>query len=229
MARDYLEDWEREVVLFIEKYHAVGGVAPSDNDIIEYVNNFTDSDEILTEDGLSTLKNDFLFQESMRVRGIIVDQGSVNKNLTPRQMAAVSVMLNLIDKRSDEKKLRDIGVTTEEWATWSLNDKFAAYVNGRTEKMVMNTTGEAHLGMLKAMRAGNLQAIQLHHKLTGRYDPDADAAVNVRVILGRVLEVIQKHVKDPNTLQALGTDLMQVGIEANSPVAGPKVIKQLEV
>jgi len=231
VSREYLEDWEREVVSFIERYHAVGGVAPGDSEILDYVNDFCDVEEELTEDGLEALKNDFLFQESMRVRGIIINEGSVNKNLTPRQMAAVAAMLNLIDKRSDEKKLRDLGIHTEEWATWMLNDKFAAYVNGRTEKMIMNSTGEAHMGLLKGVRAGNLQAVRLHYELTGRYNPDQDAALNVRVILGRVLEVIQKHVKDPNVLNSLGADLMQVGIEASSQQTqvGPKVIKQLEV
>ena len=232
-TREYLEDWEREVVSFVERYHAVSGSVPDDNEILEFVNNFTETEETVSLPELEELKNDFLFQESMRVRGIIIDESSVNSNLTPRQMAAVAAMLNLIDKRSDEKKLRDLGITTEEWSTWMLNDKFSAYVTGRAEKLINNPTAEAHLGLLKGVRAGNLQAVKLHYEITGRYNPEQEnAAVNVSVLLARVLETIQKHVRDPNTLNALGSDLMQLGIESRvSPVAmqvGPKIIKQLE-
>lgn len=228
--REYLESWERDVVSFIERYHAVSGVAPEDNEIIEYVNSFSEANNTdISQDDLDALKGDFLFKESMRVRGIILDTSNLAKNLTPKQMAAVASMLNLIDKRSDEKKLRDLGITAEEWGTWMQNDKFAAYVTGRAEKLIANSTHEAHMGLMKAIRGGNTKAIELHYKLTGRFDPDKDAELNVRVILGRVLEVIQRHVKDPNTLNALGADLMQVGIESSAhvPQVGPQVIKQL--
>jgi hypothetical protein len=228
--KEYLKEWEREAVLFIERYHAVSGKCPDNDEIAAYITSLKKFGDVIEEE-VSELRNDHLFKESMRVRGIELTNDPMAKSLTPRQMAAAAVMLNLVDRRSDEKKLRDLGISTEEYATWMQNDTFATYMQGRAEKLIDNSTHEAHMGLLKAIRGGNIQAVKLHYELTGRYNPDQDNAVNVRVMLGRIIEIIQKHVKDPNTLTAMATELQQLAIESTATGTGhsqPKVIREVE-
>src|SRR5215207_5803304 len=109
--QQYLEAWQREAVLYIEKHHSTTGALPSDSDIIDYLRFLKFKVNSLHID---ELKNNDLFKASMQSRGISLD----DNKLSQRQMAAASVMLNLTDRRSDEKKLRDIGVGTEEFTNW---------------------------------------------------------------------------------------------------------------
>jgi hypothetical protein len=231
--REFLEPWEREVVLFIERWHSMYGTLPDDNQVIDYLNSI---DFELAFEKLVALKRDFLFQESMRVRGIFIDANERLKTgqLSPRQMQAAATMLNYVDGRSDAKKLRDLGITAEEWDSWMLNEGFANYVNGRAERMMNNLTHEAHKGLIKGMRQGNTKSIELFYELTGRYTKNQDSGINPRQFIGQILEIIQRHVKDPQTLNQMALEMSQLAIEASSPAqttikVGPTAITHREL
>lgn len=212
--KKYLTAWEIEAISFIERVHSVTGAIPPEDDIIEYLR-FTGKFDGVNAVAIDLLKKDPLFKASMASRGIVLDSSS----LTQRQMAAASVMLNVIDRRSDEKKLRDIGVSTEEFSTWMQNIEFSRHMAERTELLIANSVHEAHLGLMRGVRQGNTASIKLYYELTGRYNPDEENHVNVRMLIGRVLEAIQKHVRDPTTLNSLAVELSQLAIEQGSPVA----------
>lgn len=216
-AQAYLEDWQREVVLFIERYHAVSGTVPDDDDILEWVNsvkphwNFSKSE-------LTELKSNKLFKASMRKRGIYLD---VDLNLdlgqlSPRQMGTAAVMMDILDRRSDEKKLRDMGISTQEWSTWRQNKAFNEYLASRSELLIEGSQHEAHIALMRAVRAGNISAVKYFNEMVGRFNPDKDQAVDLRVFIGRLLEVIQKHVKDPETLGRLGSEMSQIMLETTT-------------
>lgn len=215
--QEFLEPWQRDVVNYVERIHSTTGAMPADDDTISYLRLLKHD---ISEQELDALKTNPLFEASMQSRGIELNDYFINA----RQLAAVSAMMNLVDRRSDEKKLRDLGISTEEWSTWMLNRHFAEYVRQRSEQMITNSTHEAHLGLMRGVRQGNTASIQLYYKLTGRYDPDQESNVNIRLVIGRVLEAIQKHVKDPDKLNALAVEMSQIAIEAGSPVANNNTV-----
>jgi hypothetical protein len=140
-------------------------------------------------------------------------------------MAAISVMTNLVDRRSNEKKLRDLGIASEEWSNWIQNAQFAEHLRERSEVMIANSTHEAHMGLMRGVTQGNTASIKLYYELTGRYNPDQENNVNVRLVIGRVLEAIQKHIRDPETLNALAVEMSQIAIESSpSPVARNTIV-----
>lgn len=226
---EYLEDWQLGVVLFIEHYHSTTGLIPSDADIIRHIQTHSMS---LGPLELRNLKSNPLFKASLDSRGITANYDSsmqlrdVNV-LTPRQMAAASVMMNLVDRRSNEKKLRDIGVSTEEWTNWTQDAKFSEYLRERSEVLVANSTHEAHIGLMRGVAQGNTASIKLYYELTGRYNPNEENNVNIRLVIGRVLEAIQKHIRDPEVLNALAVEMSQIAIESGSPVAKNSVVPGL--
>jgi hypothetical protein len=79
---------------------------------------------------------------------------------------------------------------------------------------------------MRGVRQGNTSAISLYYKLTGRYDPDQENQVNVRMLIGRILEAIQKHVQDPETLNRLAVEMSQLAIEAGSPVGKGSIVPE---
>ncbi len=225
----FLDKWELEVVLFVEKYHSVSGVVPPDSDILDYVNSLKPHWDYGRED-LNALKTNELFQASMRKRGIYIGPTELNLHvgqLSSRQMGAAAVMMDLLDRRSDAKKLRDMGISTEEWSTWIQDKAFSNYLSGRAELLIGNSQHEAHIGLIRSVRSGNLGAIKYFNELTGRFKEDADSSIDTRALIGRILEIIQKHVKDPEVLGALGSEMGQVLFEASQIEKQPSIRGEL--
>lgn len=220
---DFLEPWQIEAINFIERVHNSAGSVPLDTDIIEYLK-YTKGFKNINSESIEILKSSNLFKASMDSRGIVVNTDNPGElrevnSLTSRQMAAIEVMLNLTDRRSDEKKLRDIGVSTAEYSSWTQNNLFAAYLRDRSEQLINNSVHDAHIGLLRGVRQGNTASIKLYYEMTGRYNPNEENNVNVRLLIAKVLEAIQKHVRDPNTLNSLAVELSQLAIEVGTPVA----------
>lgn len=197
-----LTNLELDLVFFIERFAAQTGNPPTDAQVKARFNNITESD-------LKAFKQNSLVQKSFKHRGITYP--SASDVLTDNQMHAISVMCDPYDRRSDEKKLRDIGVTTRQWSMWLLDDEFARYLNDRAEKLLERTTFEAHKGVLKGARNGNVAAAKLHYEITGRYRPNEEQQIDVRRILHTFIEIIQKYVKDPIVLHAIAMDLSAAG------------------
>lgn len=209
----YLEPWQLEVVLYVERIHSTTGALPDTSAIIEYLN-FKNIVGVEPNE-IEKLKTNPLFVASMNSRGLNLEDHII----TPKQMAAAAIMLNLTDRRSDEKKLRDIGVTTEEFSNWILNTTFAKYLADRSEQMIANSVHDAHMGLMRGVRQGNTASIKLYYEMTGRYNPNEENNVNIRVLIGRVLEAVQLHVRDPDTLNKLAVSLSQIAMETGAPVA----------
>jgi hypothetical protein len=200
-SQSFLTDEQLDLVFYIERFHSSTGNAPSDSQIRARFANVTAED-------LAEFKLNPLVLRSMGARGIpFPDPG---EKFSQRQMAAAASMLSYIDRRSDEKKLRDIGVTPREWAGWLQDAEFASYLRDRSEKMAENSIHEAHLGLVRGMRAGNTASIKLFLEMQGRYNPDQENQINVRLILHKFIEVIQKHEKDPIVLHNIARDLSNI-------------------
>lgn len=197
---DWLTDSQMEMVFFIERFHAMQGETPTDEIMHKRF--------VLQVGELEEFKTHPLVAKSMAFRGITYP--ALADLLNERQMAAVAVMTNFVDKRSDEKKLRDIGITTREWATWMLDDNFQKYLSQRSERMLQGAQHEAHLGLIKGMRNGNVASVKLYNEMTGRYNPEADNQVNVKLLLHSFIEVLQRHIKDPIQLHGIAGELMQI-------------------
>jgi hypothetical protein len=190
-----LNDVELDLIFFIERFASTVGSAPTDAQIKQ---RFTGVD-------LNKFKANPLVQKSLRARGIVYP--AMQDQLTDSQMHAIAVMLDPYDRRSDEKKLRDLGITSRQWATWLLDDDFAQYVKDRSEKFLGNSVFEAHKGLVKGARNGNVAAVKTLYEITGRYRPNEESQIDIRRVLHTFIEVIQKYVKDPVILHQIAMDL----------------------
>ncbi|MFG2268093.1 phBC6A51 family helix-turn-helix protein [Streptomyces sp. NPDC048720] len=195
-----LSDLELDLIFYIERFAATNGTAPTDAQLNQRFAN-------LDADVLANFKANPLVQKSFKVRGIVYP--AMDDKLTDAQMHAIATMLDPLDRRSDAKKLADIGITTRQWATWLLDDQFAAYVHDRSEKLLANSVYEGHKGLIKGVRNGNVAAVKAMYEITGRYRPNEEQQIDVRRILHTFIEIIQKYVKDPVILHHLAMDLSQ--------------------
>lgn len=225
---EFLTDRQMDIVFFIERYHALQGEVPS-SDVIHRRFELFDGE-------LTAFQKHPLVVKSMKYRGITFP--AAEDVLSAEQMTAIATMLDYTDRRSDEKKLRDVGITTRQWTTWMLDDTFSEYLRDRSERMLINSQHEAHKGLLKGVRNGNVASVKYMNELTGRYNPEADNAVNIRALLQTMIEILQRYIKDPITLHGIATEMMnaasiQGGNNAAMPAqitgrSAPVVITQLK-
>lgn len=199
-ADAFLSDAFIDMVHYVERFHAVNGEPPNDDQMHRRFN--------VAEALLEEFKVDLLVQKSLRARGI--NYPSPKDFLNERQLAAIASMTNYVDRRSDEKKLRDLGITAREWSTWLLDNNFSNYLQERAERMFTGSQHEAHLGLIKGMRNGNVASVKLFNEMSGRYNPDADHQLNIRMLLGGIIEILQLEIKDPIVLNRIATKMMNL-------------------
>lgn len=153
--------------------------------------------------------------------------------LSAEQLAAANLLLDFSDNRSHAAKLKSIGVSTTRYNNWLRNAEFAAYLRERAEQLVDNTGHEAHTSLLRQVQRGNMQAIQYYNQLTGRFTPGAETQMNVAAVMIRIVEAVQRHVKDPEVIRAIAQEFQGImGSDSALPApveisgAGPDVTRQ---
>lgn len=127
------------------------------------------------------------------------------KNFTREQMAAITTVINFEDKRSRTTKLRELGITPAQWQGWMRDETFKTYLQDVSTSALTDNLYVANEGLLKAADRGDINAIKLYLELTGRHTADAPAMANLRVMLSRLIESVQRHV-DPETMRLIARD-----------------------
>lgn len=168
---------------------------------------------------------DVLERESVRVamanRGISVPIGDeFPTELTQEQLACVSVILDWSDRRSHSAKLKSMGVTATKWAGWMKNSIFRDYVHSLSTRNLEDALHVAHEGLVNATSKGSVEAIKYYMELTGRYTADSGQMANFKVMVQRMVESIQRHVKDQDVIRLIAADF-EVIMRGDTPVTQP--------
>lgn len=204
----------RNICDFIESRFLVDGEVPGVKAIARAcLLTEEDTEGWLTEPGLVAM---------LERRGIDIR----NNGLTPQMLACANVLLDFSDKRSKTAKLRDLGLTTQQYNGFVANPQFNAYVTARAEKLLPDSMHEAHTALLKNVERGDTNSLKLYYEITGRHNPAQAREFNPEALLTRIFEIITTRVKDPDVLQAISQDIGSLAIGSGPerpPVAGELV------
>lgn len=173
------------------------------------------------------------FQRGLRNRGIVVPAHYAQEDeddilpvgfLTKEQTAAVLTLLNFDDKRSRQKKLSDLGLTVATFNGWMKDPKFKEFYMNLAEENFRDALPVAQESLIKGMEKGSVDAIKFYLEVTGRHTQGSENLGNVKVIIAKLIESIQMHVKDPIALEAIAEDFDNILKGGN-----PRVMKAIEV
>jgi hypothetical protein len=152
------------------------------------------------------------FRQKLADRGVPVP--GVNNNvamgaLTEQQKAIADIMTDLMDTRSQKKKLEQNGITTQTYQSWLHDPAFVAYLHAKTEREFLANQHEAHLALIDAVKSGDLNAIKYYNEMTGRFTSAKDRAntISIGSVIQQVIEVLQEETRDPELLQRVGVRL----------------------
>lgn len=163
-------------------------------------------------------------------------------SLTPVQMVTANAMLNLIDTRSEKKKLSDCGVTPAQWQAWLRDPVFSDYLKQNSELLLQNSQHEASLALMDRVRAGDPQALKLYLEYTGRFVSKSDGAGNsnqdIQSLITSIIEIIIDEVEDSQTAVRIAERLKVLSTSRNvansllgndDPIVVPEVQKAREL
>lgn len=166
-------------------------------------------------DLLQRLKLTKEFRAALKVRGIEgwnpLDSSGAQLDasaLTPEQIATISVLANIADTRPMNVKLVALGVTPEQLNGWMSDPTFNRSLAARADETLGNIYPEAVNSLNRRVKQGNTTALKFYFELTGR--AQTPEQINLRLAMQHLIESVQKHVKDPDVLQAIARDFQAV-------------------
>lgn len=136
--------------------------------------------------------------------------GKPSKPLSAEQLAAANLLLDFSDHRSQAAKLKSLGIPTTKYQNWLRIPAFQEYITYRAEYLLNSSTHEAHTALLKNVQRGNQKAIEFLYEITGRYSRSTQSTQDLALLMVRLVEVIQRHVKDPETIRAIAQEFNEV-------------------
>lgn len=189
-----------DLVNYLEQEYLLNGVVPTKQKVVDA--------KICSAQFYDTCYKNREFREALNVRGISLSSitGS-NNSLSPEQLAVANVLLDRFDNRSRKKKLQDMGVNTQTLNGWMRDPAFRDYYTRRAEGIFGDVVPEARLALMDNVEKGDFNSIKLALEMTGTYSTKTVGELNVDFLMMKVIEAIQKHVTNPETLTAIAEEL----------------------
>lgn len=200
---------EWDICNAVEQYYYLDGEIPS----LQRIADVTGQSKRDVERVLS----DSVVEIALTMRGISI--GRSTELLSTEQLSALSVFFDTKDGRSLKKKLNDIGVTTQQWDIWKQDSLFQRHLRSRAESALEKNLAETEVALLDSAHRGDISAIKLHLELAGRWSSKTVGELNVEFLLMKILEAVQKHVKDPEAIENIANELMVLAPQQQIPGA----------
>lgn len=192
-----LSDDEWRILTYIEDQWLRKELFPSLAEIARK----THIDQVKVVDALSS----DLMKKSLEARGIPLFNDM--DNLTEKQIVAINLVLNPSDHRSVSAKLKAIGVSPQTYNGWKRQKVFMEALRNQGERLFGQTQPEIHAALIKQALAGDTNAIKYYNQMSGRFDSSKSVeSMNVQFVMAKLLETIQRHVKDPAALSAIAEE-----------------------
>lgn len=149
---------------------------------------------------------------ALKQRGVNFEQDIDSKVLTPKQVMLANILMNIYDKSSVRQKLKSLNISTQQYNAWMRQPAFRAYMQKRAEEIHSSADVDGYLELSRLVQEGDLSAIKFHFEMRGIYTPRQQIEVNVTSVIAQLLEIIQRHVTDKDTLIRIAADVDALAI-----------------
>jgi hypothetical protein len=166
-------------------------------------------EEIAQQLKISQVSVNYYLQRRPVIKGL-EDRGipwrqHTQSELTATQVAAAVTVMNFADTRSNEEKLDQLGINSSQYYAWLNDPQFKNLIDNLSEQNLRNIKPTAVTEFTKLINKGDWQAVKYYLDVTGAV-ANNDAPQS-EVLLRMIIEIIQKHVKDPETIMAIAQDI----------------------
>jgi hypothetical protein len=144
-----------------------------------------------------------MFQTACSYRGIV--KGSAG--LTNKQMLTLRAVTNQLSRYSLDTKLKRLGVSQSEYKAWLRYPPFKRKLTELSTRALEEAESAGDVALAQQVTQGRLDAIKYADLRSGKYDPGRQQIIDVEYVMRQTIEIIQKHVKDPQALRNIGGEL----------------------
>ena len=164
-----------------------------------------DQDESLTKADVELVWASTKLQNALESRGI---RTTKNPNLTLRQEMLLQAYLSPLNLKPIQTIAKQLKISTNELDGWLRQKEFAGAMSAKSADNLKTYIPMADKALGDLVQQGDMKAIQFLNQLTGRFDPNAKAQLDLPAILLQVQDVILRHVIDPATKRNIARELI---------------------
>lgn len=158
-------------------------------------------------------------RKALETRGIPFESHT-RDDLSQVQVAAAITVMNMADERSIADKLDQLGINTSQYYAWLNDPQFKNLIDSLADQNLTNIRPAAIAEFTKKINQGDWNAIKFWLETTGELQ--RSDAPQSETILRMIVEVIQEHVKDPDTMIAIANGLKNVFQNKTLEVVDPR-------
>lgn len=156
--------------------------------------------------------------QALEKRGIPWRQHS-QVDLTPTQVAVAITMMNFADTRSNADKLDQMGVNPTQYQAWLKDPIFKNLIDNLADQNLNNIRPTAVGELTKKINEGDWNALKYYLDSTGEFA--GDTAPQSEQLIRMIIEIIQRHIKDPSVIMAIAADIKAASQNRTLEVVNP--------
>lgn len=169
----------------------------------------------LEEDVVKLVWQTSKFQRALEDRGI---KTSKDPNLTLRQENFLQAYLNPMNLKPPQVIAKQLKVSQAELDGWLREKHFAAAFSAKSEDNLKKFIPLADQALGQLVQSGDMKAITFLNQLTGRFDPNARANLDVPALMLAIQDIILRHVRDPIVKRNIARELVALA-QGHSPMS----------
>lgn len=154
-------------------------------------------------------------------------RNSSQENLTATQVAAAVTMMNFTDTRTNDAKLDQLGIAPATYYAWLNDPQFKNLVDNLADQNLKNIRPTAIGEFTKLINKGDWNAVKYFLDVTGELQ--TSDTPQSEVLLKMIIEIIQRHVKDPETIMAIAEDMKAATMNKTLEVVRPAITGEVVV
>jgi hypothetical protein len=124
--------------------------------------------------------------------------------------------LNPLNLKPPQVLAKQMKISLSELDGWMRDKHFAGAFSAKSEDNLKKYLPIADQALGQLVQSGDMKAITFLNQLTGRFDPNARANLDVPALLMQVQDIILRHVRDPITKRNIARELVALAT-GNSP------------
>jgi hypothetical protein len=164
-----------------------------------------DQNADLSKDQVELVWSSTKFQRSLADRGI---KTTNNPNLTLRQEQFLQAYLNPMNMLTPQVLAKRMKISLTEIDGWMRQKEFGAAMAAKSEDNLKKYLPMADAALGQKVQEGDMKAITFLNQLTGRFDANAKASLDVPALLMQVQDIILRHVLDPAVKRNIARELI---------------------
>lgn len=164
-----------------------------------------DQDAELNKDDVELVWQSSKFQRALADRGI---KTTANPNLTLRQENFLQAYLNPMNLLTPQVLAKRMKISLNEIDGWMRQKEFAAAMAAKSEDNLKKYLPMADAALGQLVQQGDMKAITFINQMTGRFDPNAKANIDIPALLMQVQDIILRHVLDPVVKRNIARELI---------------------